>query len=203
MVFDERLAVLGLLRQAQFGLERDGVREAALLALRHGVLRLLDVVLDELEEEVLPRVGDREVHLEDRLETLVLPRAPAERRPAGSCSQDSSWMFSRSGDSTISGIFPNVIRLLVWFFKSPTPSVRCGSAVPVVVPGTNEQADRRRPARWRTGSDRACVETSRWSDGRSRPRAGRCRSATSARPLRRLPRAPSSASRPRPSGCLP
>ncbi len=57
---DIRLAVLRLLREAQFGLDRNGIGQAALLAFRHGVLRLFDVVLDELQEEILPGVGDRE-----------------------------------------------------------------------------------------------------------------------------------------------
>ncbi len=68
---DVRVAVLRLLREAQLGLHRDGVRQAAFLALRDRVLRLLDVILDELQEEVLPGIGHGEVHLEDGLQPLV------------------------------------------------------------------------------------------------------------------------------------
>jgi len=54
---DEILPVFGLLRQAQFGLDGDGVGEAAFDAFGHGVLRFFDVVLHELQEEILPGVG--------------------------------------------------------------------------------------------------------------------------------------------------
>ena len=67
------LAVLGLLRQSEFRFDRNSECQSTLLALRHGVLGFLDVVFEKFKEEVFSGVGNREVHLEHRLETLVLP----------------------------------------------------------------------------------------------------------------------------------
>ncbi len=68
-----RFPVLCLLGQAQLRLDGDRIGEPALLALGDRVLRFLDIVLDEFQEKILPRVGDREVHFEHRLKALVPP----------------------------------------------------------------------------------------------------------------------------------
>ena len=58
--------------QFQFRLERYAVREAAFETLLYGVARRIDIVIDKFQDEIVPRVGYREVLHEHLVESLVL-----------------------------------------------------------------------------------------------------------------------------------
>ena len=58
--------------QFQFRLQRYAVRESALEALVHAVTGRIDIVVDELQYEIIPRIGNREVLHEHLVQPFVL-----------------------------------------------------------------------------------------------------------------------------------
>ena len=58
--------------ELQLGLQRHAVGEATLQALRDAVLRRVDVIVQELEDEIVARVSDGEVLGKHLVETLLL-----------------------------------------------------------------------------------------------------------------------------------
>ncbi len=66
-------AVLRLLGEPQFCLQRNSIGKPAFLAFGDRVLGLLHIVFDELEEKILPGIGDREIHFEHCLQAFVFP----------------------------------------------------------------------------------------------------------------------------------
>lgn len=60
-------------RQFQLGFQRHAVSQATLDTLLNGVARRVDVIVQELESEIAPRIRDGEILLEDLEEAFVEP----------------------------------------------------------------------------------------------------------------------------------
>ena len=58
--------------ELEFGLQRHAVRESALEALLDRVAGRVDIIVDKLQDEVVPGIGDGEILLEHLVEPLVL-----------------------------------------------------------------------------------------------------------------------------------
>jgi hypothetical protein len=73
LYFSRKILVIGIgTVKFEFGFEGDTIGKAAFQALRDRVSRRIDIVVEELEDEVVTSIGDREILGKNLIEAFVI-----------------------------------------------------------------------------------------------------------------------------------